>query len=407
MKNKSLILVLLLLQILSAQLSAQELVKDRDKTIPITISHFIANEPSNKDFSNKAIVLEFWATWCAPCVEVIPRLNRLEDKFKDNPNIVFLSVTGEQTAKVKEFLKHTKMNAIVANDEKMKTVRDYGLMVNGAFSIPRTILIDNKGIIQFVGMPSDLNEKKLTDFLKKCNFSSSNSSRKVFNLPINVGEVLKKDLIIQKANRIFKDSSIFDFFELSEDKVLGSKNQNQVIGSTDIGQFCGSHCPLNTLLGKFINPNVQKIIFPDSLNDKKFNLIYKNKDSVKSHVDVEEILKKIAFILNLNFKKEQRMELCQVLTFSGNEKIVNLEGKPFHTNEIGTNEIFIRSDLNTVISIVENSLNINIINETHLPSKQYNFLINVKSVKDFSRSFDDYGINTKKENRSLILFTFY
>src|SRR5437870_3097657 len=47
----------------------------------------------------KAIVLEFWATWCGPCVDSIPHLNELVDKFAGRP-IEFLSVTDEDSAVV-------------------------------------------------------------------------------------------------------------------------------------------------------------------------------------------------------------------------------------------------------------------------------------------------------------------
>lgn len=34
----------------------------------------------------KAVVLEFWATWCGPCIEAIPHLNELADEFKEHPS---------------------------------------------------------------------------------------------------------------------------------------------------------------------------------------------------------------------------------------------------------------------------------------------------------------------------------
>src|SRR5215471_10614976 len=49
-----------------------------------------------------AVVLEFWATWCAPCVEQIPHLNKLAEQFKNN-NALFLSVTDEDAATVSAF----------------------------------------------------------------------------------------------------------------------------------------------------------------------------------------------------------------------------------------------------------------------------------------------------------------
>jgi len=47
--------------------------------------------------AGKAVVLEFWATWCGPCIAAIPHLNDLAAKFENRP-VVFLAVTDEARA---------------------------------------------------------------------------------------------------------------------------------------------------------------------------------------------------------------------------------------------------------------------------------------------------------------------
>ncbi len=49
---------------------------------------------SLKDLKGKVVFLEYWATWCGPCVASIPHMNRLEEALKGEP-VVFLSVTDE------------------------------------------------------------------------------------------------------------------------------------------------------------------------------------------------------------------------------------------------------------------------------------------------------------------------
>src|SRR5262245_61215466 len=53
--------------------------------------------------SGKVVILEFWATWCAPCVGSIPHLNDLAEQFKDKP-VQFIAVTDEREEVVQNFL---------------------------------------------------------------------------------------------------------------------------------------------------------------------------------------------------------------------------------------------------------------------------------------------------------------
>src|SRR5262245_37427861 len=52
----------------------------------------------------KVVVLEFWATWCGPCITAIPHLNELADAFKDKP-VQFIAITDEDEKVVAPFLK--------------------------------------------------------------------------------------------------------------------------------------------------------------------------------------------------------------------------------------------------------------------------------------------------------------
>ncbi|WP_447635122.1 thioredoxin-like domain-containing protein [Flavobacterium microcysteis] len=57
------------------------------------------------------IVLNIWATWCEPCIEEMPLLNRLKKQYSDKKNIVFLSLsTDKDSVKIKSFLSTGKFN---------------------------------------------------------------------------------------------------------------------------------------------------------------------------------------------------------------------------------------------------------------------------------------------------------
>lgn len=72
----------------------------------------------------KVVFLEFWATWCGPCVAGIPRTNRMIDALKGEP-VVFLAVTDEPADRIAAYLKTHEMKAWVGVDEARSSLKAY------------------------------------------------------------------------------------------------------------------------------------------------------------------------------------------------------------------------------------------------------------------------------------------
>jgi thiol-disulfide isomerase/thioredoxin len=118
------------------------------------------------DLKGKVIVLDFWATWCGPCKASFPTLQKMYEKYKDNPNIAILALDtwenekGEEREKnVKKFIDENKYTFPVLFDENFVT--KYG--VEG---IPTKFIIDHEGNIQFksvgfLGEQKMINEMEL------------------------------------------------------------------------------------------------------------------------------------------------------------------------------------------------------------------------------------------------------
>ena len=79
---------------------SQSTLKIGEQAPPIHIGNWLLNEPTNKSTQNKYIVLDFWATWCKPCLDNVPHLNALQASFQDE-NILFLQMTNESASTVK------------------------------------------------------------------------------------------------------------------------------------------------------------------------------------------------------------------------------------------------------------------------------------------------------------------
>jgi uncharacterized protein (TIGR03435 family) len=80
-------------------------------------------------------VLEFWATWCGPCVANIPHLNELVRQFEGR-GVQFVSVTAEDAGTVQEFLKKHPILGVVGLDPEKTVIKAYSA------GIPSAVLID-------------------------------------------------------------------------------------------------------------------------------------------------------------------------------------------------------------------------------------------------------------------------
>src|SRR5581483_8733311 len=87
----------------------------------------------------KVVVLEFWATWCSPCVASLPHINQLVEPL-DPAKFQFISIDDEDLKAVKTFLTRKKMSGWVGVDASGKVFAKYG--VN---SRPTTVIVDGKG----------------------------------------------------------------------------------------------------------------------------------------------------------------------------------------------------------------------------------------------------------------------
>ena len=120
-------------------------------------------EHSRASFSGKTVILNFWASWCAPCVVEFPKLMTLA---KDNPRITLIALSSDSDdLKVRSFIKRhapKSDNVIIARDDKRHITAD----IFNTYKLPETLIISPSGIIarKIVG-DTDWNGKEIKDFL--------------------------------------------------------------------------------------------------------------------------------------------------------------------------------------------------------------------------------------------------
>lgn len=97
---------------------------------------------STEDLKGKVVFINFWATWCPPCIEEMPSIQILYDKFKNNKDIVFLLVDVDgDLQNAEKFMKNNKLDMpLYIPDSDLPES-----FIQGA--IPTTVILDKRGNI--------------------------------------------------------------------------------------------------------------------------------------------------------------------------------------------------------------------------------------------------------------------
>ncbi len=95
------------------------------------------------DYKGKVVFLNFWATWCPPCREEMPAMERLYQRYKDKGLVVLaVSVDAEGAPVVTPFVKTHGLSFAIGLDPTMALAARYGVR-----ALPSSFLVDKKGLV--------------------------------------------------------------------------------------------------------------------------------------------------------------------------------------------------------------------------------------------------------------------
>ena len=95
---------------------------------------------SLKDFRGKIVLLNFWASWCVPCREEMPAMEKLYQEFKDKNFVILAVAVKDRKQDAVDFAKELKITYPIALDPDAKVGQEYG-----AWGLPATYIIGPKG----------------------------------------------------------------------------------------------------------------------------------------------------------------------------------------------------------------------------------------------------------------------
>ncbi len=115
----------------------------------LVVQKYLSPEP---DTTGKVVMVEFWATWCGPCIRGIPHLNSLQNAFPDD--LVIIGVSDEDEGKVNTFRsnrQNPRFEYPVAIDTQRRMINTVGNR-----GIPHCIVMSSDGIVRWQGHPAAL-----------------------------------------------------------------------------------------------------------------------------------------------------------------------------------------------------------------------------------------------------------
>jgi len=92
------------------------------------------------DYYGKVVLINFWASWCPPCIYEMPDLMRLKQQFADKPFEILAINVAEKKYRVRKFTKATKLRLLVLLDTNSKAFNDWSVT-----TLPTSFLVDARG----------------------------------------------------------------------------------------------------------------------------------------------------------------------------------------------------------------------------------------------------------------------
>lgn len=161
--------------LISSAINKEEILKK----VQANLVNEVANSVSLKDLNGntvaigegalkgKVIILDFWATWCKPCIASFPAMQKVIDRYRNNPDVQFLFIAtmeqGDALKNVKQFMAKNKYTFTVLLDKKTEDMNLYKAYSNykAEGGIPCKLIIDRNGRIRARSTGFSGNEEEL------------------------------------------------------------------------------------------------------------------------------------------------------------------------------------------------------------------------------------------------------
>jgi len=164
MKTVKLILVALLFSILPAQAAELKPYTGSMQASEFTLKDMQGKTHRLSQYRGKVVLVNFWATWCPPCIEELPSLQRLLELYEDKDFTILTIDVGEPAELIQPFLSQVGVNDLtVLLDDDGTTHKNWNIYV-----FPTNFLLDQSGKIRYAAVGAlNWDEQNVIDTINK------------------------------------------------------------------------------------------------------------------------------------------------------------------------------------------------------------------------------------------------
>ena len=163
-KNTLLIIIASVIALSGGIISQRLLTTDRPQTAPAAIEFSLPDlsgkQRNIKEWQGKILIINFWATWCPPCLKEIPEFIKIQDEFADK-GLQFIGIAIDEKSAVEEYLNTLAINypQLIAGDTGITLSHQLGNIVN---AVPFTLIVNQQGQI-IHRQPGELSREKIIE----------------------------------------------------------------------------------------------------------------------------------------------------------------------------------------------------------------------------------------------------
>lgn len=378
-------------------LSAQEIIKVGDKAPKLNITDWVQNVPIDTSLEGKFLVLDFWATWCGPCIKAVPHLNELQAQFNNNKKVIFISMSDEKPEKIAQTLKRVKFNSSVVSDQNKTTHKNLDV-----HDIPVTFLIDDNGFIRWMGSPEELDDLKLKAFL----------SGKPVESKAPITEIVAIDTLKGKEKPQTKESSLTKALALLKDKnnlytfqvVTSAKNDDKFsMNVLAQGKYIHFGVTLQTTFASLLNVSENKVMIPSSLQDKLVNIIYVNPSTKLKETAIADLKENLLKSFNLKMRSEAKLVDVYTVRVKDAKKLDFADAEMSSDSDAGDSQVYSNQSMGHVLNSLEKFTKLILIDETGL-SGRYDFILNKSNVEHLQKNLESYGLTLSAGKKEIVFY---